>query len=107
MGFCRRAQVSSEEDRVFESRSSQSGDLPNLFLPLPSLVLRITRIGQGFVWLAQYQGSVIEWKIGSWCWQLDLPPPLHPVGQHYKVAMGGALSQVDTSPDMTLGAIGM
>ena len=47
---------------------------------------------------SKYQGqdNVTEWDIRSWCWR-----PGFPVGQHYKVAIA-ALSQISTSPDMTL-----
>ena len=39
---------SHEEDQS-DSKSSQTNDLPNLYLSLPILVLDIIRIGQGMV----------------------------------------------------------
>ena len=39
----------SEEEREFETQPSQANDLHNLYLPLPSLALGMTRIGQGLV----------------------------------------------------------
>ena len=44
-----REQASFAESRKFDSRSSQTNDLPNLYLSLPNLALDINRIGQRLV----------------------------------------------------------
>ena len=48
---------------------------------LPSLVFDSNMIRQGSI--APYQDKMIEWDIGSWCWQ-----PSPQLAQHYKVVMG-------------------
>ena len=44
-------------------------------------------------WLGQCQDNVTEW---------DIRRPGFTIGQHYNVAISGALSHVDAHPDMTL-----
>ena len=48
-------------DLEFGSQSSQTNDLKNEYLSLPSQVLNNLRLGKD--WLAQYQDDMIEWNI--------------------------------------------
>ena len=72
-------QASYLEGREFDSQSSQTDDLYNLYLSLPSLALGINRIGQGMVRseLAQHQDNVTERR----------NQVIVPVGQHYEVTI--------------------
>ena len=71
------------------------GVKPKVFPSLPSLV----RTGQSDI-IPQCQDNVTEWDIRSWCWQTGIPVWAALQSRHECV-----LSQVGTSPDMTVDVV--
>ena len=59
------------EGQEFNSPSSQTDDLQNLYSSFPNQALAL--LGKDNVWLVQCQDNVTDWDIRSWSWQSGLP----------------------------------